>query len=350
MNDVYILIVNWNGWCDTIECLETVFRIMDSNYKVIVCDNGSDDNSIDYIKAWAENRLNALPTPSIALRSLSYPPIAKPCAYVEYEKEEAEAGGSAEDSDVRLILIRGVSNLGFAGGNNVGLRYALSRNDFDYVWLLNNDTVIRPEALSKMIARMKESPAVGMCGSKLLHYNAPDKVQALGGGYYCRWIGLPWHLGRLKKATDPTNTDKVEKWMNYVVGASVLVSRQFLLDVGLMCEDYFLYFEEADWAIRAKGRYSLAYAPDSVVYHKIGKSIGTSSNPKNKSMICDYYNVRNRLLFTRRFFPYALPTVHLVLAGTLLTRLFLGKLDRFMMLIKLIFKTRTAFPHVLEKG
>ena len=95
--------------------------------------------------------------------------------------------------------------------------------------------------------------------------------------------------------------------MNYVEGASMLVTRQFLEEIGIMCEDYFLYFEEADWAIRAEGRFKLAYAPESIVYHKVGGSIGTSSNPAKKSYTCDYFNIRNRLLFTRRFYPTALP-------------------------------------------
>jgi len=124
--------------------------------------------------------------------------------------------------------------------------------------------------------------------------------------------------------------------MNYVEGASMLVSRQFLDEVGLLCEDYFLYFEEADWAIRAKGRFSLGYAPLSIVYHKVGGSIGTSSNPATMSYTSDYFNIHNRLQFTRRFYLAALPTVWLVIVGSLLLRLCLGKWDRAMMIFRLL--------------
>lgn len=124
--------------------------------------------------------------------------------------------------------------------------------------------------------------------------------------------------------------------MNYVEGASMLVSRQFLTEVGLLCEDYFLYFEEADWAIRAKGRFNLGYAARSIVYHKVGSSIGTSSNPAKMSYTSDYFNIRNRLLFTRRFYPAALPTVWLVIAGALLLRLCLGKWDRAAMIFRIL--------------
>jgi len=124
--------------------------------------------------------------------------------------------------------------------------------------------------------------------------------------------------------------------MNYVEGASMLVSRQFLVEIGLLCEDYFLYFEEADWAIRAEGRFRLGYAPLSIVYHKVGGSIGTSSNPAKTSYTSDYFNIRNRLMFTRRFYPGALPTVWLVIVGAMLSRVCLGKWDRVAMIFRIL--------------
>ncbi len=117
----------------------------------------------------------------------------------------------------------------------------------------------------------------------------------------------------------------VEKKMDYVVGASLLVRSSYLQEVGLMAEDYFLYFEEIDWVTRGRGRCVLAYAPKSVVYHKIGASIGTATNPLRKSLQSDYYSLCNRLLFTRRFFPYALPGIYAGLAMELLVRMLLGR-------------------------
>lgn len=308
MSKVYIILVNWNGWRDTIECLESVLRNDFKEYKVIVCDNGSTDNSLEHIKIWADGKLDAF-NGDVTLRKLSFPPISKPVPYTEIDREEAERRRAEVEEGPPLVLIRNGANLGFAGGNNVGMRYALADGDFDYVWLLNNDTVIQPDALTSLIERMKEKPEAGMCGSTLLHYEKPDKVQALGGGWYCKWLGLPWHYGRFGKLAASVDRKKAEARMNYVEGASMLVSRSFLQDVGLMCEDYFLYFEEPDWAIRARGRYALAYAPSSVVYHKVGRSIGTTSNPLHKSQVCDYYNIRNRLLFTSRHYPNALPSI-----------------------------------------
>src|SRR5450631_1463343 len=119
MNKVYILILNWNGWQDTIECLETVFRNDYPNYQVIVCDNDSTDSSLDKIKAWAEGRLEPKNVENEYLRALSSPPVAKPVTYREYSRTRAEKGGAADDGDVSLILIQTGANLGFAGGNNV---------------------------------------------------------------------------------------------------------------------------------------------------------------------------------------------------------------------------------------
>ncbi len=336
MKRVYVLVVNWNGWQDTIECLESVLRLDYPNYQVIVCDNGSTDGSLDRITAWAEGHS----APSVVAektlhQNLSAPPVTKPLSYTIYSRQEAEEGGTLS-LDPRLILIRTGGNLGYSGGNNVGLRYALARGDLSYVWLLNNDTVVEPQSLMALIARMADKPSAGMCGSTLIHYGSPGRIQARGGGWYCKWIGLPWHIGQLEKASVQGRQAHVEKWMNYVVGASMLVSRDFLQETGLMCEDFFLYFEEIDWIMRAPKHFSLAYAPESTVYHKVGASIGTSSDPRKKSFLCDYYSIRNRIRFTRKHCPIALLTVYPVLCFAILNRLLFGQWTRALMILRLL--------------
>lgn len=314
MKRVYIILVNWNGWQDTVECLESLLPLKYPDFRIVVCDNGSSDDSLQNIESWADSHEVS-------------------CA--GYQRNEAETGGSPA-ADPLLTLIRNYENLGFAGGNNVGLRYALARGDAEYCWLLNNDTVVEPEALNHLVSRMEQQPDIGICGSTIRLYHDRKRVQALGGGHYCRWIGLPWHFGRFSTRGKSINQKRAEAWMNYVEGASMLVSRQFLKEVGLLCEDYFLYFEEADWALRAKGRFNIGYSPESIVYHKVGGSIGTSSNPAKMSYTSDYFNIRNRLLFTRRFYPEALPTVWMVIVGALLLRLCLGKWDRAAMIFRIL--------------
>jgi len=326
MKWTYIILVNWNGWGDTLECLESIFRQESTGIRVIVCDNDSTDDSVARIQAWAGGGVDVCVPVAHPLREKSWPPVPKPIECRVYSRHEAEQGGGAESAEP-LVLIKTGANLGFAGGNNVGLRYVVSRGDFDYVWLLNNDTVIDCRALREIIERMQEDSAIGMCGSTLAHYETPKKIQAMGGGYYCRWIGLPWHIGRFRNVSRPVRRERAERWMNYVVGASLCVSRSFLEQVGLMNEDYFLYFEETDWSVRGRWNFSLGYAPRSIVYHKVGRSIGTSSNPKNKSLRCDFFAIRNRLRFTRHYYPFALPTIYLSIFGAFLIRCVVGRWD-----------------------
>jgi GT2 family glycosyltransferase len=200
------------------------------------------------------------------------PSGCKPIPYVEYTRNR-RAGGDDKANNARLILIQTGGNLGFAGGNNVGLRYALSRDDFQYVWLLNNDTVIKADALTALVRGMQENPGAGMCGSTLPFYHDPDMIWALGGATYNKWLCKTECIGLRAPLSRTISKTEVESNMAYLAGASMLVSKAFLRAVGLMNERYFLYFEELDWALRAKNRFRLIFAPNSIVYHKVGASI-----------------------------------------------------------------------------
>lgn len=314
MSKVLIILVNWNGWRDTLECLASLHKLTGTQYRVVVCDNGSADDSVQQITAWAK---------------------VQRLACTLYDRNVAEQGGK-RSVDPWLTIIKSRENLGFAGGNNVGLRYGLARAGFDYFWLLNNDTVVKPDSLTYLVERMRQDPEIGICGSTILNYTKRDKILALGGGRYISWLGVPWHHGRVYRYAPDINQKRAETRMNYVEGASMLVSRSFLEQIGLMNEEYFLYFEELDWALRSRGRFRLGYAPASIVYHKVGASIGTSSNPARKSLVCDYYNIRNRIRFTRQHYPLALITVYLVLLLEALVRMLCGKPDRAAMIIRLM--------------
>jgi GT2 family glycosyltransferase len=327
-----VLLLNWNGWQDTIECLESLLRSEGRTGPAIVCDNDSQDGSLEHIRAWAEGRLEHWLPPDHPLRPLTHPPIPKPIRYVELDRETAEAGGGREVGDAALVLIRTGDNLGFAGGINVGLRYVLTRPELDCVWILNNDTVVRSDALTNLVSVLEADPTLGICGSTLLYYDAPGMVQARGGGSYNRWLALPKHLDANGAASGGCTVEEIQQELAFVVGASMLVRRSFLETVGLLSEDYFLYFEELDWALRAGRRFRLGYAAASVVYHKEGRSIGTAGMDR-KSWTSDYYFLRNRLLLTRRFFPRQLPTVYLALFISMLRRIRRNQWDR----VRLIF-------------
>ena len=343
----YIVIVNWNGWRDTIECLESVFRIIQDNFSVIVCDNDSKDGSIERIVEWAKGNLAAVPALD-QMKSWSAPPVTKPVPFVLLEVSQLE-DPQACSGEARLILIRSRKNLGFAGGNNLGLRYILRRNDHEYVWLLNNDTVVHPKSLACLIDRMKEDMRIGICGSKLCFYSVPHLVQAYGGSAYSPLTGRNRHIGISNPASVQEDRASVERQLGYILGASMLISRDFLDHVGLMNEDYFLYYEEIDWVTRAKGKFLQGYAPGSIVFHKHGSSLGgnwpTRGNASEESFtISDFYSVRNQIRFTRRYHPHYLPVVAITISIRLLKRIVAGKTKRVRSVLRGVASAFTGKP------
>lgn len=262
---IYIVLLNWNGGDDTIACLESIRHLKCLAPKVVICDNASSDDS------WA--KLSAYILSQVGL-------------------------------DIQLVQTG--SNLGFAGGNNVGLRLALSDPEMQFAWVLNNDTEVASEALSYLLAYMNAHPDVGICGSTLLYADDPSLIQAVGGQYN-PWLGTSKHvLGHQKfsqaicESVDPDSFD-------YVVGASMFVRRAVLERVGLLSEDYFLYCEEIDWATRVKRQMPemrLGYARESLVYHKEGASTGVNDRQeKTYRYFADYFFITSRLKFARKYYP-----------------------------------------------
>ena len=299
---VAILILNWNGWKDTIECLESVFRITYPNYQVIVIDNGSTDGSMEKIKAWAEGKHEALtPEPTHPLYHLSHPPVKKPILYIEYNRKEAEASGNPElekkilnssqvTNNKSLILIQTGANLGFAGGNNVGIRYALSRG-FDYVLLLNNDTVVEERFLEPLIQSFKTSKEIA-AGSIIYYYDKP-KVINFAGGKINLWKGSTPHIG-INQVDNGQFRDMKES--DYIAGSSFLIKTEFIKKLGLLNEAYFLYAEEVDYCIRIKKYgFKIILIPESRIWHKISSSVG-----KEHSTTFLYHSTKSKILFMKK--------------------------------------------------
>lgn len=332
---VSVIIVNYGPGWDTLECLESVLRLRHRNRQVVVCDNGPDGGATSLLRAWAAGGLNLLAPAEARLRRLVRPPVPKPVRYALYRDAEVEAGAVRPDPSLPLVLIASAANRGFAGGSNLALRYAALAGGADYFWLLNNDTVVEPEALSALLETAEADPAIGLCGSTLLDYHRPHRVQARGGGRYDRWLGRTSLAGRGEAAE--TATPAAGPALDFVHGASMLVRRAFLDAVGPLEERYFLYFEELDWAARAGGRFRLGYAPGSIVYHKEGGAAGSAARaPALRSRLADRHGIRSRILFTRRFHPWALPTVYLGLLGAMLNRARRRQWDRLPMILRLM--------------
>lgn len=304
---VAVLLLNWNGWPDLLECLESVLRLDYPNIHVIVCDNGSTDASIERVLDWAAGRLDVVPQRCEMVRYLR-PAVAKPVRIRILRRGEVECSGAEFTEQRSVTLIANGANLGFAAGNNVGLRYALARG-FEFAWLLNSDTIASPSALRALVARATSDPRIGMCGSLICYYDAPDTIEEAGGCAHYSFIGVARRLMKDQSADQPIDADRIERRLGYVSGASCLVRSTFLRDVGLMMEDYFLYGEELDWALRAKGKYRIGMAPDSIIYHKKGRTTGSKTYNVGRSATSAYYLWRARFRIARHYRPNGLPVL-----------------------------------------
>ena len=296
-----IVLVNWNAWSDCIDCLDSLVGGVTQPWHIYLVDNASADGSLDKIAAWCANPVrpqDACDFPGVVRHSAS----AQPTPLAVRRVDAVAQSAPALRPGCGISLVQSGANRGFAGGNNVGIRLGLAEGA-GWFWVLNTDTVVHRDALASLLERARSAPNAGMVGSTLLYHDEPETVQAHGGASLDRDSFAASHLGIGTPArsipTDPTAT---EARMDYVVGASILVSRQFVDQIGLMQEDYFLYFEELDWAARAGGKFRLCWAPQSVVWHKVGRSSGQSD-------FASRLLLRNRLRFVQRFYPSRLAAV-----------------------------------------
>jgi GT2 family glycosyltransferase len=289
---VFVVVVNYNGWRDTIECLESVLRSDYPAVRVIVCDNASTNDSVDRILAWA--RGDEAIRASGALTAMMMPPVPKPIAVRVID------GEGQHPSDVGLTLVRLPSNLGFAGGNNAGMRIASVTND-GYVLLFNNDAIMSPGAIRAMVDVASGDSTVGAVGATILQYHSPEQIETLGGATIGRRTGLVLAIGE-NAARSAARPDTVR--MDYVIGCCLLVPSSVVRRVGLMAEHFFLYGEDADWCLRmTQAGYTLAYAPAAEVWHKGGGSV------VHRSVMHDYYAVRGTLMLMHEHFRAAMPVV-----------------------------------------
>jgi len=294
---VAVVLVNWNGWRECIECIDSLFAQSHENFQVFVVDNDSRDQSIESMVAWC-----AEPTADANWRRhAGVLRLTDGRNIGSLQSRVVEHGTKAlppATEGCRLTLIRSGGNLGFAGGCNVGI-HAAGLENFDYFWFLNPDTVVHREALVELIGRARQDPAIGIVGSTLCYYDNPEVVQAMGGARLDKSNGSSRHIGEGSHVSAvPADGSDVERDMAYVVGASMLVSVRFIAEIGCMEEDYFLYFEEIDWALRAHGKFSLGFAPRSHVYHKSG-----ANSSKAAPLFSTGFYYRNRLRFVARFLP-----------------------------------------------
>lgn len=282
---VAIIVLNWNRGEDTVECLDSLLpNVQQGIASIICCDNGSTDNSVQIILNWARQHFIA---------SIKFPdrPVS-----------------SLEPQHSAFVLIETGANLGYAGGNNIGIRYVMNSGMFDYIWILNNDAVVESGALSALLAVAAASPDVGAFGSTLVDFDNPKRVQCAGG---CRYypaltIMRPAYEGKkLKTVLEHPHTVKLD----YVCGAAMFLRTEAVRETGLLNENYFLYYEEADYAKRLASKgFRIGWCRESIVRHKGGTSTGSGSrNNRRSSWISSYHENLSTLKFTADHYPLLLP-------------------------------------------
>jgi hypothetical protein len=221
---VTAVVLNWNNAPDTIECLESLRAATHPALRVLVVDNGSTDGS------------------ELTLRT-RFPD---------------------------LQFLQTGENLGFAGGNNAGIRRALDEGA-DLVLLLNNDTTVDPGFVDALVAAARSSPDAGMLCPKILFHDRPDVLWYAGASFH-PWLGWGRHRGHGQ--VDRGQFDRVEETAR-PTGCALLVTRALCERVGLLREDFFCYAEDLEWGLRArKAGFSILYVPASRVWHKISRATG----------------------------------------------------------------------------
>ena len=291
---VAIIILNWNGWKDTLECLESLYQITYPNYSVILVDNGSKDDSLEQIRDYSAGEIK------VESSFFDYNLKNKPIKIIEYSREETETYNYTIDeiesipSNQKLILIKNEKNYGFAEGNNIGIRFSLTRINPDYILLLNNDTVVDDCFLEYLVEQMENNEKIGFCSPKIYYYVYDGKRNVINfaGGRIDMFRGISSHIG--VNTTDVGQYD-LNKEVDWAEGSCMVVRRKTIEKVGLLDSKYFAYWEELDWCMQGK-KYGWQswYIPEAKIWHKIARST------EKMSGLSHYYMTRNRIFFMRK--------------------------------------------------
>lgn len=289
-----IVVLNWNKPLDTLECLNSLLPAIQSNHaKLVVCDNNSDDDSLQQFVDWIEQYFD--------------------CSAID---KTTDSSGNCEAKvfvDWDIVLLKTADNLGYAAGNNAGIKFALAHGDFSYILLLNNDTVVDKKAVSELLHYAETHPEHGVIGSTLLNYANPYELECAGGCQYKPFTTII----KNKYQFSPSHSiherrEKLE--IDYVHGAAALFRREVFDKFGLLDERYFLFYEELDFAQRLKNsQYSLGWCRKSLVYHKGGHTVFNREDAREQSIVYirNYHENLSTLLYSHKHYRhyYLLPAL-----------------------------------------
>lgn len=267
-----VVLVNWNGWGDTISCIESLLNSDAAPFRVIVVDNMSTNDSMGIFKRWAVSDMQLLhPANEIEKLAAAGADKLRSARFVQYIESknnfsDLESGlPLINDGECGIYFVSSGRNGGFGFACNVGMRFADELGTTGY-WLLNNDCVVPPDTLSKMLKAVKHSPTTAY-GAVVRYYDNPQMVQAYGGGTLSRWTGK----NEMKPEISSGNR------LDFIYGASAAFSSQIRVAVGDFDEKIFMYYEEIDFCIRLKRAGCSINVVDANVFHRHGASQGGSS-------------------------------------------------------------------------
>jgi GT2 family glycosyltransferase len=260
---VSIILLNYNGYQDTIECFESLEKISYTNYNIIIVDNDSPDKSIDKINAYMHKR------------------------NLDYEYYENIEFTQNTIPDKFITLIQSGSNRGYGHGNNIGIKYGLKSNS-DYILLLNNDTIVEKDFLEPLVKELVKNKNIGIVSSQIF-YEDRRNIFWENGGNFNLLTGKVSHIDFNQKDTNQINNE----YCNFLSGCLWLIPRKIFLEIGYINEDYFMYVEDLEYCQRVvKKNYKLKVSSKSKIYHKVGSSSGGEISP-----FSIYWMTKNYLKF-----------------------------------------------------
>jgi GT2 family glycosyltransferase len=324
---VYIVVLNYNAWEDTIECVQSLCRQSYPLYEIIVVDNQSANDSRLQLLRWAKEQSDACFLPGFNVLDYTNG------RFVPVQVQE----------HTHLTFIWSDKNGGFAYGNNIGIRYSFVQSKRHFIWLLNNDTVVLNDTLKTMVDFFEQhnrSGKVGLAGCLQRYYHNPNMVQTMFGRYNA-WLGLPREYG----AGLPVEEAKQlpQNNIDYLSGACLLTHSSVVEEVGMLSEDYFLFFEELDFARRLKlAGYGLLFCSNTSILHKHGMSINGGTKD-GATPFGDYHHFRSEYIFARKFYKPYIPLYLLVAGMQLANRLLKGRFKNMRSLVSGV-KAGLSYP------
>jgi GT2 family glycosyltransferase len=273
---IAIILVNYGGSKDTIECAVSLRpALQKAGRRLVIVDNASPDDSIQQLGEWGASWC--------AGHGLSFRIV------------DDQSSPSTE----QVVVVRSRANGGFASGNNIAIRHLRVSGMPDFVWLLNNDTVVEASTVDTLL-RFASKAGTAIIGCTIADFHHPSVVQCAGGSLYdsSTTTNRPALIGQAvaNVVTAP------QPALSFICGAAMLLPRKIIDEVGLLNEDYFLFYEELDYARRAHSKgYGLAWCRDAVIYHKGGAATGGGPHAPKKSRLAEYHANLSCLKYTRRY-------------------------------------------------